>query len=77
MLVASATRLAAARTAADAAAETTTLRRLAEAVVMGADVDGDGRVTFAPGEPGLVQWRVGLRALVAHGQPATGVEVPR
>lgn len=75
-LVAVAGRIAAARTAAEAAAETAALRRLAEQVVLGADDDGDGRVTLAPGEPGLVQWRIALRTLLAHRQ-ARSAEVPR
>jgi hypothetical protein len=76
-LVASATRLLAARTATEARAEAPTLRRLAAEVVMGTDVDRDGVVTFAPGEPGLVQWRMWLRALAVHARTGAGLEVGR
>ena len=76
-LVDSATRIIAAATLVGAQADAATLRRLAMEVVMGADADGDGRVTFAPGEPGLVQWRVGVRALALHARTGAGLEVGR
>lgn len=65
-LVQVAEQVAGATSAAEAAAPVPDLQRLARQMTRGVDRDGDERITFAPGEAGLIGLRLALGALAAH-----------
>jgi hypothetical protein len=63
-LMAAAQRVATARSVADASAANESLVPLARQIIAGLDRDGDGHVTFAAGEGGLLNLRLSLGVLL-------------
>ena len=65
-----------ARDVAEARTLTPGLRRLAQQLLQGRDADGDGRVTFAAGEPGLQLLQVSVRTRAGTPPPRVGPSSP-
>ena len=65
-----------ARDVAQARTLTPGLRRLAQQLLQGRGADGDGRVTFAAGEPGLQLLQVSVRTRAGTPPPRAGTASP-